>query len=164
MKLIVWSKLWMEPYCYVIRKPIRDCTSAAGAHTIGQAHCSAFWNRLSPGFDPTLDRAFARSLLYQCPQGSSTNATDVLDLTTPTIFDAAYFGNLHMGLGLLTSDAELAFDSESTSRLVRANTDFDTFAANFKSSMIVMGNIDVLTGSAGEIRSNCRRFNSKINP
>jgi peroxidase len=154
----------MEPYCYVIRKPICDCTSAAGAHTIGQAHCSAFWNRLSPFYDRTLDAAFARSLLYQCPQGSSTNATEFLDLTTPTIFDAAYFGNLHMGLGLLTSDAELQFDSESTSRLVRANTDFDTFATNFKSSMIAMGNIDVLTGSAGEIRSNCRRFNSKINP
>ncbi len=154
----------MEPYCYVIGKPICDCTSAAGAHTIGQAHCSAFWNRLSPFYDRTLDAAFARSLLYQCPQGSSTNATEFLDLTTPTIFDAAYFGNLHMGLGLLTSDAELQFDSESTSRLVRANTDFDTFAANFKSSMIAMGNIDVLTGSAGEIRSNCRRFKSNINP
>ncbi len=163
MKLIVRWKLWMEPYCYVIRKPICYCTSAAGAHTIGQAHCSSFWNRLQPFYDPTLDAEFARLLLYQCPQGSSTNATEDLD-GSPTMFDTAYFENLHIGLGLLTSDAELQFDSESTAILVHANTNFDTFAANFKSSMIAMGNIDVLTGSAGEIRSNCRRFNSKINP
>ncbi len=153
----------MEPYCYMIRKPICVCTSAAGAHTIGQAHCSAFWNRLSPFYDRTLDAEFARLLLSECPQGSSTNATVGLD-GSPTIFDTNYFEDLHMGYGLLTSDAELQFDSESTSTLVHANTNFDTFAANFKSSMIAMGDIDVLTGSAGEIRSNCRRFNSNINP
>ncbi|CAM6027296.1 unnamed protein product [Sphagnum balticum] len=142
---------------------VQQMVALSGAHTIGQAHCSAFWNRLSPFYDPTLDAEFARLLLYQCPQGSSTNATEDLD-GSPTMFDTAYFENLHIGLGLLTSDAELQFDSESTAILVRANTNFDTFAANFKSSMIAMGNIDVLTGSAGEIRSNCRGFNSKINP
>jgi hypothetical protein len=43
---------------------------------------------------------------------------------------------------------------------VSANTNFNTFAANFISSMIAMGNIEVLTGTAGQIRTNCHEFNS----
>ncbi len=132
-------------------------SAAAGAHTIGLAHCSAFSNRLSPTLDSTLASPLAQSLLTLCPSGS--NNTTNLDVTTPTKFDAAYFRNLQEGLGLLTSDAEFQSDG-STSGFVSANTNFNTFAANFISSMIAMGNVEVLTGTAGQIRTNCHAFNS----
>jgi peroxidase len=136
---------------------VEQMVALSGAHTIGLAHCSAFSNRLSPTLDSTLASPLAQSLLTLCPSGS--NNTTNLDVTTPTKFDAAYFRNLQVGLGLLTSDAELQSDG-STSGFVGANTNFNTFAANFISSMIAMGNVEVLTGTAGQIRTNCHAFNS----
>ncbi|KAH9550974.1 hypothetical protein CY35_10G099600 [Sphagnum magellanicum] len=136
---------------------VEQMVALSGAHTIGLAHCSAFSNRLSPTLDSTLASPLAQSLLTLCPSGS--NNTTNLDVTTPTKFDAAYFRNLQVGLGLLTSDAELQSDG-STSGFVSANTNFNTFAANFISSMIAMGNVEVLTGTAGQIRTNCHAFNS----
>ncbi len=152
----------LEPwiFCVIHSKPLAALwwsSAAAGAHTIGLAHCSAFSNRLSPTLDSTLASPLAQSLLTLCPSGS--NNTTNLDVTTPTKFDAAYFRNLQAGLGLLTSDAELQSDG-STSGFVSANTNFNTFAANFVSSMIAMGNVEVLTGTAGQIRTNCHQFNS----
>jgi peroxidase len=76
--------------------------------------------------DSTLASPLAQSLLKLCPSGS--NNTTNLDVTTPTKFDAAYFRNLQVGLGLLTSDAELQSDG-STSGFVSANTNFNTFAS-----------------------------------
>jgi len=132
-------------------------SAAADAHTIGLSHWSAFSNRVSPTLDSTLASPSPQSLLTLCPSGSK-NTTN-LDLTTPTKFDAAYFRKLQVGVGLLTSDAELQSDG-STSGFVSANTNFNTFAANFISSMIAMGNVEVLTGTAGPIRTNCHAFNS----
>jgi len=128
----------------------------AGAHSIGVAHCGAFANRLSPTVDPTLNPAFAASLKKQCPVGSN-NAVN-LDVTTPTRLDQVYYTNLKANKGLLTSDQVLETDP-STSGLVTANSNFNTFAANFRSAMLAMGNINVLTGTAGQIRLNCRKFN-----
>ncbi len=116
-------------FCLIHSKPLTALwwsSAAAGAHTIGLAHCSAFSNRLSPTLDSTLASPLAQSLLKLCPSGS--NNTTNLDVTTPTKFDAAYFRNLQVGLGLLTSDAELQSDG-STSGFVSANTNFNTFAS-----------------------------------
>ncbi len=159
-KLIKAHRLEPWIFCLIHSKPLAALwwsSAAAGAHTIGLAHCSAFSNRLSPTLDSTLASPLAQSLLTLCPSGS--NNTTNLDVTTPTKFDAAYFRNLQVGLGLLTSDAELQSDG-STSGFVSANTNFNTFAANFISSMIAMGNVEVLTGTAGQIRANCHQFNS----
>jgi peroxidase len=87
----------------------------------------------------------------------SNNAVN-LDVTTPTRLDQVYYTNLKANKGLLTSDQVLATDP-STSGLVTANSNFNTFAGNFRSAMLAMGNINVLTGTAGQIRLNCRKFN-----
>jgi peroxidase len=138
-------------------KKMEITSLGTGAHTIGVAHCSAFANRLSPTVDSTLNPIFAALLETECPSGSTETVN--LAVTTPTKFDKFYYLNLRANKGLLTSDQELQSDP-STSGFVNANSFFPTFAANFRNAIIAMGNINVLTGTAGNIRLNCRKFNS----
>lgn len=129
---------------------------SAGGHSVGRSHCSAIQNRLTTPADPTLDPTYAAALKASCPAGSSNTVN--LDLTTPTNLDEAYYKNLQAKKGLLTSDQNLQNDPE-TAPLVAANTNFNTFGPKFRNAMIAMGNINVLTGTAGNIRLNCRKFN-----
>lgn len=84
-----------------------------------------------------------------------------LDPTTPNGFDKNYFTNLQNKQGLLQTDQELFSTSGADTvsivdRFANSETDFfDSFAK----SMINMGNIKVLTGSDGEIRTDCKRVN-----
>jgi peroxidase len=129
----------------------------AGGHSVGVAHCSAFQSRLTPTVDPTLNPAYAEFLKQSCPGNSSTNVVN-LDVTTPTRLDAVYYRNLQVNRGLLTSDQNLQNDPE-TQPLVAQNANFRAFGPRFQSAMIAMGNINVKTGNAGNIRLNCRKFN-----
>ncbi|KAM1697451.1 hypothetical protein ACFX13_029463 [Malus domestica] len=82
-------------------------------------------------------------------------------LTTIDVFDNYYYKNLQNNRGLLQTDQELfstsSIDTVSiVNRFANNQSDFfDTFAQ----SMIKLGNIRPLTGSAGEIRADCKRVN-----
>lgn len=128
----------------------------SGGHSVGLAHCSSIQNRLTTPADPTLDPTYAAALKASCPAGSSNTVN--LDLTTPSNLDEAYYKNLQAKKGLLTSDQNLQNDPE-TAPMVADNTNFNTFGPKFRAAMIAMGNINVLTGTAGNIRLNCRKFN-----
>ncbi|KAG0588913.1 hypothetical protein M758_2G231800 [Ceratodon purpureus] len=132
----------------------------SGGHSIGVAHCSAFQSRLGTPPDPTLDPTYAAALQATCPGGTTGTSTNTvnLDLTTPTNLDEVYYKNLQVKKGLLTSDQNLQNDAE-TQPMVAANTNFATFGPKFRDAMIAMGNINVLTGTSGNIRLNCRKFN-----
>lgn len=98
-----------------------------------------------------------------CPQSSDGNATTALDQNSTDLFDNHYFKNLLIGKGLLSSDQVLFSSSEAvstTKALVESySNDSSNFFQDFASSMIKMGNISILTGSEGEIRTNCRVVN-----
>lgn len=127
-----------------------------GAHSVGVAHCGTVASRLTSTQDATLDPKYAASLKSQCPP-QTTNVLN-LDPTTPTKLDEVYYKNLQAKKGLLKSDQNLQEDAE-TRTLVAAHTQFSTFGPKFAQAMIAMGNVNVLTGTAGQIRLNCRRFN-----
>ena len=137
-----------------------------GAHTIGRAQCRFFVDRLynfsnTGNPDPTLNTTLLQSLQGICPNGGpGTNLTN-LDLTTPDTFDSNYYSNLQLQNGLLQSDQELL--SANNTDIVAIVNNFISnqtlFFENFKASMIKMGNIGVLTGSQGEIRSQCNSVN-----
>jgi peroxidase len=84
-----------------------------------------------------------------------------LDPTTPTTFDNSYYVNLQNNQGLLQSDQELLSTSgASTASTVNSYASSQSnFFTSFAQSMINMGNISPLTGTSGEIRSNCRKVN-----
>ncbi|RWW24209.1 hypothetical protein BHE74_00003300 [Ensete ventricosum] len=138
---------------------------AAGAHTFGRAQCRTFINRLynfsdNSTADPSLNSTYLATLQKNCPQGGNGSTLNDLDPTTPDTFDNNYFTNLQTKEGLLQSDQELYDTGASTASIV------DQFAANqtvffesFIAAMINMGNISPLTGSDGEIRSDCKKVN-----
>ena len=106
--------------------------------------------------DPTLDVSFASSLYSICPVVNDTVDTTNLDVLTPDDFDNKYYVNLQNRQGLITSDQSLYADSANGGDIV------DSFASNraeffhkFVAGMVKMGQLDVLTGSQGEIRSKC---------
>ncbi|EXB29014.1 Peroxidase 59 [Morus notabilis] len=148
---------------------ITDVVALSGAHTIGQAKCAFFNNRLfnfsgTGAGDPTLETTMLNDLQSLCPLNEDGNKTTALDRNSTDLFDNHYFTNLLVGKGLLSSD-QILFSSaaavNTTKSLVESySTNPDLFLEDFVNSMRKMGNISPLTGSAGEIRKNCRVVNS----
>ncbi|KAL3653420.1 hypothetical protein CASFOL_003101 [Castilleja foliolosa] len=135
-----------------------DLVALSGAHTIGQAKCTSFRGRIYN--DTNIDSTFATQRKAQCAKasGKTDNNTAPLD-STPKKFDNQYFQDLAAQKGLLHSDQEL-FNIKGggqTNNIVNMYKDnLFAFHVDFANAMIKMGNIGLLTGNKGEIRTNCR--------
>ena len=146
----------------------------AGAHTIGLTDCSSFEYRLynftaKGNADPTINQAFLAQLRALCPDvGGDVSKKGVpLDKDSQFKFDVSFFKNVRDGNGVLESDQRLFGDSE-TQRIVK------NYAGNvkgllglrfyfeFPKAMIKMSSIGVKTGTQGQIRKTCARFNQSI--
>ncbi|VVB17058.1 unnamed protein product [Arabis nemorensis] len=149
---------------------VTDVVSLSGAHTFGQAKCAVFSNRLfnftgagTP--DATLETVLLSDLRTVCPAGGNGNQTAPLDRNSTDAFDNNYFKNLLQGKGLLSSD-QILFSSDlavnTTKRLVEAYSQSQyLFFRDFTCSMIRMGGItNLVNGSSGEVRKNCRVINN----
>ncbi|MED6172515.1 Peroxidase 52 [Stylosanthes scabra] len=135
----------------------RDLTALSGAHTIGQAQCQFFRNRIYN--ETNIDSTFATSRKGNCPStGGNTNLAP-LETLTPARFDNNYYRDLVAKRGLLHSDQVLS-NGGSQDGLVRSySANGVGFFSDFAAAMVKMGNISPLTGSSGEIRKNCRVVN-----
>uniref|UniRef100_A0ACD6A105 Uncharacterized protein n=2 Tax=Avena sativa TaxID=4498 RepID=A0ACD6A105_AVESA len=134
-----------------------EMTALSGAHTIGQAQCRNFNDHIYN--DTNIDPSFAALRRRTCPSSGNSNLAPI-DVQTPTTFNADYYRNLIARRGLFRSDQAL-FNGGSQDALVRqycANPAL--FRSDFVKAMVKMGNINPLTGTAGEIRANCRVVNS----
>ncbi|KAM3392141.1 hypothetical protein ACQJBY_013335 [Aegilops geniculata] len=134
---------------------VTDMVALSGAHTIGQAQCQNFRDRLYN--DTNIDTTFATSLKANCPRptGSGDSSLAPLDTTTPN----AYYRNLMSQKGLLHSDQVLINDG-STADLVRTYSSGSArFNRDFTAAMVRMGNISPLTGTQGQVRLSCSRVN-----
>ena len=128
-----------------------------GSHTIGQARCVTFRNRLYN--ESNINPSFAASTKARCPSSGGDNNLSPLDVQSPTSFNNDYFKNLLSLKGLLHSDQQL-FSNGSTDAQVRAySSNPASFSADFASAMVKMGNLSPLTGTNGQIRTNCRKAN-----
>ncbi|KAL0315639.1 UNVERIFIED_CONTAM: Peroxidase 25 [Sesamum radiatum] len=141
----------------------------AGAHTIGQTDCLFFRYRLynftaTGNADPSINQAFLSQLQSLCPKDRDGSKRVDLDKDSPLKFDVSFFKNVRDGNGILESDQRLWGDA-STRRIV------DKYAGNvrgllgfrfdfeFRKAMIKMSSIEVKTGTQGEIRKICSKFN-----
>ncbi|XP_060188665.1 peroxidase 72-like isoform X1 [Lycium barbarum] len=143
-----------------------DLITLLGAHTIGNARCTSFRQRLYNQYgnnlpDYTLDQSYAAQLRTRCPRSGSDGNLFFLDYVSPTKFDNSYFKNLLASRGLLNSDQVLATMNPMSLALVNvyANNN-EIFFEQFARSIVKMGNISPLTADRGEIRKNCRKINS----
>ena len=138
----------------------------SGAHTFGRAQCRTFNNRLynfsgSGNPDPTINTTYLGTLQGICPQNGDDTVVTNLDLTTLDVFDNEYFSNLQIHKGLLQSDQELfsTIGADTIDIVNKFSSKQTAFFKAFVVSMIKMGNISPLTGTAGEIRLNCALVN-----
>ena len=128
-----------------------------GAHTTGQAKCQFFRGRIYN--ETNIDSDFATSAKSNCPSTDGDSNLSPLDVTTNVLFDNAYFKNLVNKKGLLHSDQQLFSGGSTDSQVTTYSTSSSTFYADFASAMVKMGNLSPLTGSSGQIRTNCRKVN-----
>uniref|UniRef100_A0A7N0ZZR2 Peroxidase n=1 Tax=Kalanchoe fedtschenkoi TaxID=63787 RepID=A0A7N0ZZR2_KALFE len=143
-----------------------DMVALSGSHTIGNARCTSFRQRLynqtgngRPDF--TLDQSYASQLRGRCPRSGGDQNLFFLDFVTPIKFDNSYFKNLLAYKGLLSSDQVLVTSSQESLQLVKTYAEnSQLFFEQFATSMVKMGNISPLTGPRGEIRKSCRKINS----
>ncbi|KAI8557198.1 hypothetical protein RHMOL_Rhmol05G0317600 [Rhododendron molle] len=135
----------------------KEMVALSGSHTIGQSRCTVFRSRVYN--ETNIDSQFATSVQSKCPSAGGDNNLSPLDVTSPTSFDNAYFKNLQSQKGLLHSDQEL-FNGGSTDAQVNAySTNSASFFTDFANAMVKMGNLSPLTGTSGQIRTNCRKTN-----
>ncbi|KAI5653640.1 hypothetical protein M9H77_30827 [Catharanthus roseus] len=141
----------------------RDMVALSGAHTIGQAQCVTFRERIySNGTD--IDAGFASTKRRRCPRndGDGNGNLASLDLVTPNTFDNNYFKNLMQRKGLLESD-QILFSGGSTDSIVSEYSNGSNgnrlFLSNFAAAMIKMGDIEPLIGQNGTIRRVCSAVN-----
>ncbi|KAM4116237.1 hypothetical protein ACB094_02G034700 [Castanea mollissima] len=143
---------------------IFDLVVLSGAHTIGDSHCPSFDNRLynftgkGSGQDPTLNSSFADYLKTKCKNLSDDTTTVPMDSTSSLSFDTHYYKILLENEGLFQSDAALLTDQGSLEE-VKKLLSFKYILEKFAYSMKKMGEIQVLTGTEGQIRKNCRVVN-----
>lgn len=148
---------------------LTDVVALQGAHTIGLARCATFGTRLfnfsgTGAPDNTMDSSLVSQLQNLCPSNGDGNNTTPLDQSSTDLFDNHYFKNLLNNKGILLSDQEL-YSSDTANSTTKSivesySSNQALFYGNFANSMIKMGNVNLLTGSSGQIRSNCRVVNS----
>ncbi|KAH7516726.1 lignin-forming anionic peroxidase-like [Ziziphus jujuba] len=90
----------------------------SGSHTIGQAQCATFRDRIYNN-ESDIDGGFARTWKRGCPanQGDGNSNLAPLHLVTPNQLDNNYFKNLIQMKGLLESD-QVLFSGGSTDGIV----------------------------------------------
>ncbi|KAB2081921.1 hypothetical protein ES319_A05G164900v1 [Gossypium barbadense] len=141
---------------------IQDLVVLSGAHTIGFAHCKNFVDRLynykgTKQADPAIDPRLLKALKMSCPQvGGNDDIVAPFDVTTPFVFDHAYYANLQSKLGLLASDEGLFLDPRTKPLVQSFGLDKAKFFLAFSAAMEKMGSIGVKRGRRhGEKRKVC---------
>ncbi|XP_058088620.1 peroxidase P7-like [Magnolia sinica] len=137
----------------------REMVALSGAHTVGQARCDKFRDRIYNATN--IDAAFATSRQATCPRAAGNGDGNLapLDPQSPNRFDNNYYQALLNRRGLLTSD-QVLFNGGSTDSIVTTySNDANAFSTDFANAMVKMGNLSPLTGTQGEIRTNCARIN-----
>ncbi|KAG8481377.1 hypothetical protein CXB51_026157 [Gossypium anomalum] len=135
----------------------KEMVALSGSHTIGQARCTTFRTRIYN--ETNIDSTFATSLRANCPSTGGDNSLSPLDTTSSTSFDNAYFKNLQGQKGLLHSDQQLFSGGSTDSQVNAYSSNLGSFTTDFANAMVKMGNLSPLTGTSGQIRTNCRKAN-----
>ncbi|GFP96845.1 peroxidase 4 [Phtheirospermum japonicum] len=137
----------------------KDLVVLSGGHTLGQARCTNFRNRIYN--DSNIDESFAKERQDNCSRSSKDDDKLAPLDPTPACFDNTYYKDLINKKGLLHSDQELFGNGngQTDKMVISYSQDLKAFYKDFGASMIKMGDINPLTESNGEIRKNCRKVN-----
>ncbi|KAJ3683654.1 hypothetical protein LUZ60_013881 [Juncus effusus] len=135
----------------------KEMVALSGAHTIGQAHCATFKDRIYN--ETNIDPGFAIHRRLSCPRNNGDSNLAPLDPASPNTFDNKYFKNLMKKRGLMHSD-QVLFNGGKTDYIVASySNDWSLFFKDFADAMVKLGDISPLMGSAGQIRKVCSVVN-----
>ncbi|XP_017408589.1 cationic peroxidase 1 [Vigna angularis] len=135
----------------------KEMVAFTGVHTVGFIRCLFFRTRIYN--ESNIDPSYARSLQEKCPFVGGDDNLAPLDRSTPHQFDNAYYKNLLVKKGLLHSDQEL-YNGGSTDSIVEFYaSNALLFRRDFANTAIKMGNFGPLTGTRGQIRTQCSKVN-----
>ncbi|RDX81251.1 Cationic peroxidase 1, partial [Mucuna pruriens] len=133
----------------------KEMVAFTGVHTTGYIKCSFFRTRIYN--ESNIDPSYAKSLQAKCPLVGGDDNLAPLDVTTPILFDNAYYKNLLKKKGLLHSDQQL-YNGGSTDSIVEFYAKNPLpFMIDFANAAIKMGNFNPLTGTNGQIRKQCSK-------
>ena len=140
-----------------------------GAHTVGATRCSAIKNsRLyryggKPGAtDPSMDPAIASVYKkWVCPNVTSSDGNTVFleDQWSALKVDNNYYKNLQLRRGVLSVDQNLYSDGSTRWIVDQLANNAGLFQAQFAKVLAKLSEVNVLTGTQGEIRKVCSKFN-----
>ena len=146
-----------------------DSALLLGAHTVGATRCSAIKNsRLygyggkpgatDPGMDPATASVYKK---WVCPNVSSSdgNAVFLDDQWSALKVDNHYYKNLQKKRGVLACDQNLYKDGFTSSIVDLLAKDNGLFTSLFPKALVKLSEVNVLTGTQGEVRKVCNRFN-----
>ncbi|EPS58869.1 peroxidase, partial [Genlisea aurea] len=133
-----------------------EMVALSGSHTIGQARCVVFRTRI---YNETMDPFYAARLQANCPKTGGDNNLAPLDAVTPTTFDSNYYRDIVLQKGLLHSDQQLLSSLSTAAQVTIYSVSDLLFFNDFANGMVKMSNLSPLTGSQGQIRTNCRKVN-----
>ncbi|CAN0857999.1 Probable peroxidase 61 [Linum grandiflorum] len=154
---------------------VLDMATLLGAHSIGTTDCRYIVDRLynfknTKKPDPSLNKQVADELRKKCPRPTtSSNTTNWTVLLNPDSGNTYQLGNSYYKRALsyqsvLGVDQQLLYTNDTlqiTQEFSQADG-FEDWRRSVALSMARMGNINVLTGNAGEIRRNCRYTNKRL--
>lgn len=148
------------------RNLILDLRPSAGAHTIGEAKCKFFNDRLHNFLntkkpDRTMDPALVEQLKKICPNMTANlESPAFLDQGTRRVFDKSYFVQVTRQRGVLQSDQNL-FANAATKQFVTglASGTEENFLSKFEKAMAKLGNLGATTNYKGNIRRVCSVLN-----
>ncbi|KAG2550432.1 hypothetical protein PVAP13_9KG341300 [Panicum virgatum] len=146
-----------------------DAVLLLGAHTVGATRCSAIKSsRLyayggrpgatDPGVDPATASVYKR---YVCPNVASSDGNVVFldDQWSALRVDNHYYRNLQLRRGVLPCDQNLYKDGSTRWIVDLLANDAGLFTSLFPQALVKLSEVNVLTGTQGEIRKVCNRFN-----
>jgi len=142
---------------------VDDLVTLSAAHSFGKAHCSGFNGRLYPTVDPTMNDTYATALKTVCPPPGSGGGDPVVNnnrVTDPNALSNQYYSNLMTGQVLFVSDQQLMNSSYTAAKVANNSGDAATWMGQFAAALVKMGGIQVLTGTAGQVRKYCNVVNS----
>lgn len=127
-----------------------------GGHTIGSAACVTY--RVHIYNDTYIDPVFRQSLQSICKFRGPIDPLAALD-NTADVFDNEFFKDLLHLKGVLRTD-QVLYHNATTDELVKTYSNNSAlFFSDFGAAMVKLGKLDVLLGSQGQIRTNCRKVN-----
>ncbi|EER94465.1 peroxidase 57 [Sorghum bicolor] len=146
-----------------------DAVLLLGAHTVGATRCSAIkssrlyrYGGRAGATDPGMDPGYA--FLYKnnvCPNvpSSDNNVVFLDDQWSALKLDNHYYKNLQRKRGVLSVDQNLYKDGSTSWIVDLLAKDNGLFAWLFPKALVKLSEVNVLTGTQGEIRKVCNRFN-----